>query len=1060
MSKLIKNIIISKYTAFVGESIKVTVDTNDNDTEVTVNGIYGSQQFLQFKSSGTYTVVILATLGKEIEEAGYPITIADEEKNKAPFPIINATLDPYQSRRIIFTVNNSNNELKNFIGYTWNFGDGTVGESNSGVISHDYSTSMNKDKLVTSFDVTLQAKVNKDEIVNTTRTIGIFNLYSYNKIRKGILTPRVDVIAATTIDLISQVVCSFTITNFEDEELSLSGERHEWLSTTVDEPASNEMAGFTAIKSIKVMDVAFKGIISKDNLSKQLAASKKSLEIRIPPLSTVSLIRSFPQSDFSIEKFGVVIHFKGSSICAKQLVIASAYIEVNLPMKWSTPVQLFSLTNGLSVISKLKSDDKSRVTHKDILSFVQGKNLPQRPLQNNASIVTMKEAFRNTEATTSIKAKEISSPGTLANIETKVSLSSIEDNVLPYVFNLLSPDTTSFDISPGVVYGNPCDPDNPPDYLPEGAVCQLTGEYEWRYVPGRILNAKKGDVLLEPGGGGLIGQLLRQVAPAQFYAHCGIMTKNHIEIRHSTASEEWILDNKAGEMLGKRGVDGFDPAALKFPWPGTVTQSIDQATNGQYLPSPPSILYPTGNQYKIGPFSLGSNGTLPFVNLPLVIKPSPFEETAQVRDKLHAIANEAAAINGHYRFYCYTKPEICLTSEGMSDSGWSKGTVATCCSSFIWLAAQKAGIRLEGPSANTNVVDLEPRDIAGGAAVNSDTLDGLYYYTADERLAAAKWLYQSVYDKTHDEAGCCGTLFSDAPDNVANQICNIFASDWADSGSKDSDAWKSVGAANAVSPDNIMFWDGPGSENQNNFSSVYGYTEELFYRPGTYAKVPIYRWNHVETKGNLTGTVIADSNVSGAVVSLLGSGESDVVVGDDGHFVFDEIPEGDYTITAGLNIKGYWYSTEATVHINAGVTNNISITLQPPAEIYRTITISVNMESDYKSVWAHGSPSSTFSQAQFIKVHPFKSHAHLDFEGAGYAHGRISFDIDLNPDLSVTVAWDAKEMQDEGEGGVSGGYTIARDSSLSWKGMKVTNDDPIDSDWTYINFEIYNDLSS
>ncbi|MDQ2844682.1 MAG: hypothetical protein M3Y72_27295 [Acidobacteriota bacterium] len=52
-----------------------------------------------------------------------------------------------------------------------------------------------------------------------------------------------------------------------------------------------------------------------------------------------------------------------------------------------------------------------------------------------------------------------------------------------------------------------------------------------------------------------------------------------------------------GEFLGSKGTDGFDPAALKYLWPGSITQSIDQAYYGQYMNSP------EGKQYKIGTFS-------------------------------------------------------------------------------------------------------------------------------------------------------------------------------------------------------------------------------------------------------------------------------------------------------------------------------------------------------------------------------------------------------------------------------------------------------------------------
>ena len=38
-----------------------------------------------------------------------------------------------------------------------------------------------------------------------------------------------------------------------------------------------------------------------------------------------------------------------------------------------------------------------------------------------------------------------------------------------------------------------------------------------------------------------------------------------------------------------------------------------------------------------------------------------------------------------------------------------------------------------------------------------------------------------------------------------------------------------------------MLWDSPNGSGQGQFRSVYGHIEELFYLPGTYAKVPIYR---------------------------------------------------------------------------------------------------------------------------------------------------------------------------------------------------------------------------
>jgi hypothetical protein len=133
-----------------------------------------------------------------------------------------------------------------------------------------------------------------------------------------------------------------------------------------------------------------------------------------------------------------------------------------------------------------------------------------------------------------------------------------------------------------------------------------------------------------------------------------------------------------------------------------------------------------------------------------------------------------------------------------------------------------------------------------------------------------------------------------------------------------SDAWNTTGPANAVSPDNILFWDGPGFGNQQAFHSVYGFAEEAFFRPGTYAQVPIYRWKHVDTRGNLTGRVIALPSSEGTTVSLVGSGQDDFIVHEDGFFHFDNIPVGSYRVTGVLNIAGYWASGEKSRRYHRG----------------------------------------------------------------------------------------------------------------------------------------------
>jgi hypothetical protein len=1043
MANLIKKVKLSKKNPTVGESIRVQVQVSDPAADVSINGVYGANQYLQFRHPGTFAVVATAALGKQIEQVGERVKVSILNPDVAKPPIIWATQDHYQPRTIQFSIANAEAELSKVRQYTWNFGDGTTGVSGGSAIGHDYTAALDRDSLYTCFDVQADAHYANGFITSAKKTISVFNTYALNKMRRGVLTPRVAVqnplIIPTLFFFVGEVICLFTITNLEDEEISFTAEKHEWLTADVSEnPASSPREEI----ALNRVGASFSSLAI--GVQAQVVPTVATMDLRVPARSTVTVSRVFPPDAFTKNVFGVAIHLGGIGMCSKLPAISSAYIEVKLPMQWSGLVSDPASSRALrQLASAATAVANVVVTHQDLAEYYRRASV--------ADALYPGPAPADTTTALSQGSLPQKGPGSSAYLASQKLLDTADQNFSSVLTNLLDPNLLPFDLVVPVV-GQECDPDNVPDNLPDGMVCQLTSEMQWRYVPGRVLNAKKGDCLLDPGGPGLVGQLLRQVTPAQFYSHCGIMTKNHIEVTHSTGSDDWLKDHPSGSFLGQGPTEGFDPAAVKYLWPGTVTQTIDNAYYGEWMTSPDT------GPYKIADFSFAPDlSDSSSIVRPLVVKPNPFDETAAVRAMLHRIADAALAIKGHYRFYCYTKPEISLGPEGVAgpDSGWAQGTIATTCSSFIWLAAQHANVKLEGPNKITTVDDLEPKDVTpGGAGVDGSTLDGLYFYTAAERQTAANWLFQDIFDIARNKAGWLGEAFTDAADSVANQVCNTFASDSTD----DDDSWKTTGSANSVSPDNILFWDSPGSGNQGQFRSVYGYAEEVFYRPGTYAQVPIYRWKLVPTKGKLTGTVTANSDVNGANVSLLGSGLQDVVVHSDGRFEFDNVPSGDYQVTAGLNIGGYWNSATVNVHIDAGQTTDVPIALQPPPEIYRLITIWVGKETDWSAAYAH-SPS-YFEETKTAQVWPFHSHAHLDFDGPpNYTpRAHIGFDIDLNADLSVTVSWSASEFDDETEGGsVNGGANVAKGTGLSWNNLVVVNDDPIDNDATTINFTINND---
>jgi hypothetical protein len=1052
---LIKKVRLSAPDVVVGEPILVTVDVTDPSALVTVNNVPARERYLQFPEPGSPTIVVGASVGAQAEQKGKKVRVKALPGGELPYPLLQAAMDRYQPRTVVFSLAEV---LADVVSYAWDFGDGTTGASEDPWISHDYTASLERDSLTTAFDVTVTANYASGVTRMGRRTIAVFCLYAYNKTRHHVLTPRVEVLEPTSLPLVG-VLCGFVIHNLEDEDLVFDGETHEWLSTEDDAPIQRS-SHLVAVDVSRATEEVLAGIpttTSTDQVGERagraspLVFAARALqapflqapiylvaddpEIRVPARSSLTIIRFFENSKFQRPIFGVAVHLQGGGASSETPAATSAYFEVRLPIEWGGEVGNQKLVNVLTGVSRALGDPP-KVTH-DVLTQVAYQTPPSPEPEVEADAETelvIRSGMAGRAAEPAAASPRLLSTSRLAAAAP----------------GLITPEFIPLD-EPAVVKGAECDPDDLPDVLPEGAVCQVTGETAWRFVPGRILNAKKGDVILSHDGQHMIGQLLQHLTPPQYYSHSGIMTKNHIQLRHSTGSEEWLRDHPKG--MGGKPTDGFEPAALKYLWPGTITQTIDHAGYFEWIPSPDH------GPYLIHGFSFDpdiSNAST--VVYPLVVKPPPFHDTPSVRAALHSIANEALNINGHYRFYCYTDPAIALDPGYVAgaDAGWAQGTVPTVCSSFIWLSAQRAGVKLEGAAEYVTAAELEPADVVAGAAVDGNTRDGLYYYNEAERQAAGRWLYQNIYDTAYGAAGWLGTLFTDAPDDIANQICNTFASDWSDTDAKDSDAWKEPGSGNAVSPDNIKWWDSPGPGNEEQFAGVYGHYEELFYRPGTYAQVPIYRWNIVPTRGNLTGTVVANGDVDGATVTLQGTGQ-DTTVGPDGRFEFDNIPAGDYMLSAGLNIDGYWNSKDQKASVAAGKTTDVTIALDPPPETNRMVTISVDMVTDWKSIWAH-SPR-PYDGTKTARVHPWHSHEHLEFEGGDSPHGKIMFDIDLNPDFSITVSWTAQEIDDEVEGEVKGGFDVAAGYWRSWSGLTVANDDPIDADWTSMSFTVNNDTA-
>jgi hypothetical protein len=494
-------------------------------------------------------------------------------------------------------------------------------------------------------------------------------------------------------------------------------------------------------------------------------------------------------------------------------------------------------------------------------------------------------------------------------------------------------------------------------------------QYKQETLPGMFLNARKGDAVLVPGGGdSLVSGMLVALTPPQAFSHSGLMTADYTQITHCTASQERLMAYPVGDALtSSKPTDGFRSDIVEYVWPGVITQSAEEATGNFSMNDPESgISYGFDGEFSQFPNSEVLDGALKLVP-PVVVKPDPLEETPALRQQLWNVADDAVQQVGkfHYRFYCFTDPAIAegATGNAPTDVGWASGTSPAVCASFVWLMMKRNGINLMGSSADVTQAEVSSYAAANGAAISANTPDGLFFYSAAQRQVAGAFLNQSLFNMVRDQVNWFEDDLTDTSTHICNQICNSFADDDSSS-DNDSTAWQNPGSANAVSPNDITFWNPPSA------GGPYGYFERLYYQPREVSNVPVSVWAKYSGTATLNGKVTYNgAPAPGATIQMTGT---TAFSGADGTFTIPDVPVGSYQLKATKSepsdIPGGlpWLASASQIVSVDQASQSVAVVLEPPSSVYREVDIESSVTLNWSYSWNDG--ISTEHQSETVGV--------------------------------------------------------------------------------------------
>lgn len=594
----------------------------------------------------------------------------------------------------------------------------------------------------------------------------------------------------------------------------------------------------------------------------------------------------------------------------------------------------------------------------------------------------------------------------------------------------------------GLTYDEP-DLDNycPPGTCQhDGKFCSHDGVFRYTRMPPVVPYARKGDLALSPGDGrGLISGIVASLTPFQVYDHMGMFIDNGRTIRHCTASEdragakdlftEKLTIKLAGviELADEPApLNGIRPDIMKFVWPGSITQTVEEvfrtgrnSLNARWSfagthpgsdtadpedPGKPFRIYhldPAARERRIKfndperdkietivrlqetPTFVGSMGER---FDPVLVRPQPVLDS-DVRPSLDRVVEVAKKIDAHYRFFAYSKGEICFNSDFISPpvgdpawaglpagADWSAGTIPAMCSSFVWAAIQIAN--KERPPGTLRIIledQREPEDPDTGREYGAR--DGFYLYHEKERREAAKNLVSKLAEKVRDsfDENIPAAAYAALPhlalirdqtaSRVANQTANTFAFDKSEDLGK---SWEMPGDGETVSPHDVLrFWDAKPIDSSIKHPegglAAYGDILPIQLSAETWTKIPLFRKHDEDPgRGDVFGVAFVDNVATAGVTVRIDFGCHTYITTDNLEQAYLlKLEAGTHFAEAFIllpnpvtgQLETFRTPKPVPFEVIAGQTVRVDLVLEPPSDLWRVVEVDLDADIHDRSFW-------------------------------------------------------------------------------------------------------------